>query len=157
MRNRTVSVITKVEKTDYYERAKEIADSIYARLDEIKTSQSDEGVSRSQHIGIYRQNVVVVEQIKEDINRLEKMLATSGGPLAPEMLAKTKIKAESPTKTLTWIVIFTIIIFIGLLAGVLFFTWNRQTRLSREELLSAQKNAFPNPQENNDSQEKPSG
>jgi hypothetical protein len=28
------------------------------------------------------------------------------------------------------------------LAGVLFFTWHRQTRLTREELLAAKKSAF---------------
>lgn len=63
--------------------------------------------------------------------------------MSPEMLSKTRIKSESPTKTMTWIVIFTIIIFIGLLAGVLFFTWHRQSRLAREELLAARKSAFP--------------
>jgi flagellar basal body-associated protein FliL len=59
------------------------------------------------------------------------------------MLAKTRIKAEEPTKTMTWIVIFIIIIFTGLLAGVLFFTWHRQARITKEELLSAKKSAFP--------------
>jgi hypothetical protein len=103
----------------------------------------DEAVSRAQHIGIYRENLDVIVQIKEDIARLEKTLATAGGPLAPEILAKTKIKSESPSKTITWMIIFIIIIFIGLMAGVLFFTWHRQTRLTREELLAAKKSAFP--------------
>jgi hypothetical protein len=85
---------------------------------------------------------------------MEKILATAGGPLAPEMLAKTKVKAESPTKTLTWIVIFTIIIFVGLLSGVLFFTWHRQTRLTREELLAAKKSAFPGSSQDQESKEK---
>ena len=153
LKSRTDSIMERLEKTEYYEKAKEIADTIYPRIEEIVTSQSDDTVSREQHIGIYRQNILVVEQIKEAIAKLEKILATAGGPLAPEMLAKTKIKAESPTKYITWVVIFIIIIFIGLLAGVLFFTWHRQTRLTREELLAAKKAAFgsgPGPEEEKD-------
>ncbi|MFA5157334.1 MAG: Ser-Thr-rich GPI-anchored membrane family protein [Candidatus Omnitrophota bacterium] len=147
MRERTDTIMAKLENTDYYVRAKEIADSIYIRLNEIAAAQDDEGISRSQHIGIYRQNVETVGRIKEDIAKLEKILATAGGPLAPEMLAKSKIKAESPTKTVTWIVIFTIIIFVSLLAGVLFFTWHGQAGHAREELLAAKKSAFPGGEE----------
>jgi len=154
LRARTETIIAKLEKTDYYIRGKEIADSIYKRLDEIAASQADETVSRSQHIGIYRQNLLIVDQIKEDIAKLEKILATAGGPLAPEMLSKTRIKAESPTKTITWIIIFTIIIFVSLLAGVLFFTWHRQSHYAREELLSAKKSAFPGSSEGEESEEK---
>ena len=148
LRARTNSVLNRSKDTDYYPQIKEIAD--------IATSQVDDTVSRSQHIGIYRQNLIVIKEIKEDIARMEKILATAGGPLAPEMLAKTRIKSESPTKTMTWVVIFIIIIFIGLLAGVLFFTWHRQARLTREELLAAKKSAFPGPSEEQESKDKES-
>jgi hypothetical protein len=143
----TDSIITRLEKTEYYPLAREKADSIYKRLNGIATSQADENVSRAQHIGIYRENLSTIAEIKEDIARLEKILATAGGPLAPDMLAKAKIKSESPSKTMTWIVIFTLVIFVGLLAGVLFFTWHRQSRFTREELLAAKESAFPGPSE----------
>ncbi|MEI6631875.1 MAG: hypothetical protein WCL25_04605, partial [bacterium] len=145
LKRRAEGILKKAESTAYYESCKEIADTIYPRLDEIATSQSDEAISRAQHIGIYRQNLLVLDKVKEDIARMEKILATAGGPIAPEMLSKTKIKAESPTKTITWIVVFIIIIFIGLLAGVLFFTWHRQSRITKDALLSAKKSAFPEP------------
>jgi hypothetical protein len=157
LKKRTDFILTRLENSEYYLRSKEIADSIYTRLKDIATTQADENVSRAQHIGIYRQNFLTIEAIKEDIAQLEKILATAGGPLAPEMLSKSKIKAESPTKTITWIVIFTIIIFVGLLAGVLFFTWHRQTRLTREELLSAKKNAFPGPSQGQEPKDKEPG
>jgi hypothetical protein len=150
LRRRTDIIMSHFERLDnqeYYPTAKGIADTIISRLNEIANSQNDESVSRTQHVGIYRQNVLTLEQIKEDIAKLEKILATAGGPLAPEMLAKTKIKSEAPSKTMTWIVIFTIIIFTGLLAGVLFFTWQRQARVTREAILAAKKSAFPGPQE----------
>ncbi|MGE5197131.1 MAG: hypothetical protein ACM3IL_01335 [Deltaproteobacteria bacterium] len=147
LKERTDIILGKVKNTEYYEKAKEVADTIYPRLSEIAASQADEAISREQHIGVYRQNTLTIDRIKEDLAKLEKMLATAGGPLAPEMLAKTKIKAESPTKTMTWVVIFILIIFVALLAAVLFFSWHRQARITREELLSAKKSAFPGPQD----------
>ncbi|MDD4938734.1 MAG: hypothetical protein PHI60_01055 [Candidatus Omnitrophica bacterium] len=139
----TDNIMARLQDTEYYSRAKSIADTIYPRLDEIAALQTDDAVSREQHIGIYRQNGVTLTQIKEDIAKLEKILVTAGGPPAPEMLAKTKIKADEPSKTMTWMVIFIIIIFTGLLAGVFFFTWHRQTREAKEELEAAKKDAFP--------------
>jgi hypothetical protein len=148
LKERTETILGKLEGSAYYDRAKEIADTIYPRLEEIVTGQNDESVSRETHIGIYRQNLQVIERIKEDIAKLEKTLATAGGPLAPEMLKSDKIKSESPTETMTWVVVFIVIIFVGLLAGVLFFTWHRQTRMTREELLAAKKSAFSGSLEN---------
>lgn len=147
LERRTNSALAHLEGTKFYEKAEEIANTIYPRLEEIRTLQADESVSRQQHIGIYRQNMVTIEDIKENIAKMEKILVTAGGPPAPEMLAETKIKAEAPTKTMTWIVIFVIIIFMGLLAGVMFFTWQRQAALTREGLKEAKKAAFPGSEE----------
>jgi hypothetical protein len=140
---RVDAILDKLQDTLYYPRAKEIADTIYSKLNDISISQSDETVSREQHIGIYRQNLLVMNEIKDDVTRLEKILVTAGGPPAPEMMAKSKIKADEPSKTMTWMVIFIIIMFIGLLAGVLFFTWQRQIRIGKEELQEAKESAFP--------------
>jgi hypothetical protein len=136
------SIMTHFENTEYYTVGKEIADSIYQRLEEIRASQVNEAVSRQQHIGIYRNNLVTLKHIKEDLDRMEKILVTAGGPPAPEMLADADIKADAPSKTMTWIVVFSIIVFSGLLAGVLFFTWHRQARITKESISSAKKTAF---------------
>ncbi len=147
LRDRTSGIAERLKGTEYAQKADEIARDIYTRLDEITASQADENVSRSQHIGIYRDNLETIARIKEDIAKMEKILAVAGGPLSPEMLSKTKIKAESPTKTMTWIVIFIIVVFAAFLGGVLFFTWLHQSRVTREELLNAKQNAFPDEQE----------
>ena len=143
LRRQTDSVLDRLKRTDYYQTAQETAEIIYSTLDEIDISQANEMVSREEHIGIYRDNLRKIERIEDIIAKLEKALATAGGPLAPSILAKTKIKSEEPSKSMTWIVIFSIIIFIGLLAGALFFTWLRQSRLTKDELLSSKKSAFP--------------
>ncbi|MDD5129693.1 MAG: hypothetical protein PHS66_01375 [Candidatus Omnitrophica bacterium] len=143
LKGRVDQILVRLEQTPYYAQAKAISDGIYPKLNDILTSQADDTVSRELHIGVYRQNLETLDQIKEDIARMEKILVTAGGPPSPEMLAKTKIKADEPNKTMTWIIIFVIIIFTGLLAGVLFFSWNRQSRMIKDELLEAKNSAFP--------------
>jgi hypothetical protein len=147
IRQRVNTILSKLADTEYYIRAKDIADTIDRRLDYIVASQSDEGMSRERHIGIYRENQLTLARIKDDIAKMEKILVTAGGPPAPEMMAKTKIKGEEPSKTMTWIVIFVIIIFVGLLAATFFFTWGSRLD-NKEDLLSAKRAAFP---ENKDS------
>ena len=89
-----------------------INNKLSLRLDKINTSQHDDSVSRERHIGIYRQNLIIVKEIKEDIASLEKIVVTAGGPPAPELLSGTKIKANAPSRTMTWMIIFIIIIFV---------------------------------------------
>jgi hypothetical protein len=140
---RTKSMLAHFENTQYYSQGRMIANEVSLRLDEIRTSQVDETASRQQHIGIYRDNLVTLKGVKEDLARMEKILVTIGGPPAPEVLADTRIIGEAPSKTMTWIVIFIIIIFLGLLAGVMFFTWQHQARVTKEALLESKKAAFP--------------
>ncbi len=142
LRQRTEGIMRRLEDSEYYLKAKEIADTIFSRIKDIVASQTDETLSPGEHIGVYRDNLETVRKIKENIAKLEKILATAGGPLAPEMLTKTRIKSEEPSRTMTWIVIFIIIIFTALLGAVLFFTWNRQARITKEEIFSAKKEAF---------------
>jgi len=161
LKDYTRLVIDKLKDTDYYKTSKPLADSIVTRLDEVAAMQNDDSLSRKSYIGAYRLNLQAVGKIKEQLDRLEKILATAGGPLAPGMLAKTKIKSEEPSKTMTWILIFAIIIFVGFLAAAFFFTWHGQTRLAKEDLLSAKRAAFgenegpkteePSPENNKDS------
>ncbi len=151
--NRTDAVLAHLDGTEFYEKAREISDTIYPRLEDIRKAQLDDTISRPQHIGIYRNNLITVGEIKEDIARMEKILVTAGGPPAPEMLAKAKIKSEAPTKTMTWIVIFVIITFLGLLGGVMFFTWHHQARVTKEALAESKKAAFPGPEEEKEPKE----
>lgn len=143
LKGRTDSVLAHLDGTEFYAKAKEIADGIYPRVEEIRTSQLDDTISKQRHIGAYRQNLITMKDIKDDIAKMEKILVTAGGPPAPEMLAESKIKAEAPDKTMTWIVIFVIIIFLGLLGGVMFFTWHQQSRITKETLSASKNEAFP--------------
>ncbi len=140
---RTSRILDRLEESSYYVEAAQIADSIYERLDEVRVGQTDESISRESHIGLYRTNLEVLERIKKDIDRLEKLLIYVGGPPAPEMLEDSTLKSDAPSKTTTWLIIFLIIGFIGLIGMVFFFTWHKQAQLTEKIMLNARETSFP--------------
>lgn len=147
-------VLRRLERTEYYESAKELGDSIVSRLGDIRTIQHDETISRKQRIGAYRRNLLALQAIKDDLARMEKLLSFTGGPPIPDMLEESPLKADAPSTTTTWLVIFLIIVFMGLLAGQFFFTWQRRVRTSAESSGEPQA-AFPRPDEANRSATSP--
>ena len=132
LRSHTQLLLRRLEKSEYYESAKQLADSITTRLDDIQKMQVDETIGRKQRIGNYRRNLQALETIKEDLARMEKLLAFSGGPPVPEMMKESPLKSDAPSTTTTWLVIFLIMIFMGLLAGQFFFTWQRRAKSTAE-------------------------
>ena len=111
-----------------------------ARLEEIAASQSDPNASKQQHIAAYRENVKILDSVKEDIERLEKMLTAVGGPPAPELLEKTEINLKSPNTRTTWVIIFVVLIFVGILSLTFYFTWHRQASIT-ENIFSKEKDS----------------
>lgn len=140
LREQTKGIVAHFEGTEFYEMASKLGDAIYKALDTVALTQN-ETVSTRRHIGIYRNNVKIIEQVKDDIDRLEKQTGMTTGP-PPDPL-NTKIKANSPTKSTTWMIIFVIMIFMGLLASVFFLTWNTQSRMTKDVITSARREAFP--------------
>ncbi len=128
LKSQTDLLLHRLERSEYYASAKQLSESIVARLDEIQKMQSDESISRKQRIGAYRRNLVTIQEVKDDLARMEKLLAFAGGPPVPEMLKESPLKSDAPSTTTTWLVIFLIVIFMGLLAGQFFFTWQRRVK-----------------------------
>ena len=138
-------VLKRLEKSDYYASAKELSSSIFSRLDEIKKIQEDETISRKQRIGAYRRNLEALNAIKEDIARMEKLLSFTGGPPVPQMLEESPLKSDAPSTTTTWLVIFLIVMFMGLLAGQFFFTWHHRAKSVTEPGTTDTRTQFPQP------------
>ena len=132
LKNYTGILVSRLKNTEYYTSAKQLANSITKHLDDIAAMQADEGLSRKTRIGNYRRNMQALEQMKEDLARLEKLLSFTGGPPVPKMLEESKLKSDSPSRTTTWLVIFLIIIFLGLLGGQFFFTWHGKLKASQD-------------------------
>jgi hypothetical protein len=154
LKTQTERIIKRLEGTAYLEQAKLIAGTIYGRLERIATSQADESVNKELHIGLYRANLVVIAKIQEDIARLEKMLVAVGAPPAPEMLAESRLNLKTPSKATTWFIIFAIMVFIGLLGVVFFFTW--QTQVKDSSGSSGDKDGTTSSQNDENSEQPPS-
>lgn len=141
--DQTNFVLKRLKGSEFYEPSKILADAIFMSLDVIAKTQDDETVGRKQHIGIYRNNLKIVEEIEDNIERMERQLTLIAALPVPDVLEQDKIKSDSPAKTTTWMIIFIIIIFIGMLAGVFFFTWHSQANSTKDFIGSVRKKVFP--------------
>lgn len=132
LKGHTELLLTRLENSEYYPFAKQLGGSIVERLDAIQAMQSDESIGRKQRIGSFRTNQQTLAVVKEDLSRMEKLLSFTGGPPVPEMMEESALKSDAPSTTTTWLVIFLVIIFMGLLAGQFFFTWQRRVKMMPE-------------------------
>ena len=124
----TEGIIERLKGTPYLEQATLIAKTIYGRLDEIIKTQTDPNVTKQQHIAYYRDNLKTLEDIQKDIDDLQKILVTAGGPPNLKMIEDSKMDLKSPNAKTTWIIIFSILVFIAILGGAFFFTWQGQVK-----------------------------
>ena len=134
LRTHTNLMLEKLKPSEYYPFAQQLGSSILKRLEGIETMQKDETIGRKQRIGSYRMNLQALKVIKEDLARMEKLLTFTGGPPVPEMMEESPLKSDAPSTTTTWLVIFLIVIFMGLLAGQFFFTWHRRIKAMPEPI-----------------------
>ena len=120
-----------------------MGEAIKKALEKIAVTQNDEAVSRRSHIGIFRNSLNIVNLVKEDVERLEKQLEIVRSMPKPEVLEKTNLKTESPAKSTSWMIIFIIMLFISMLAGVFFFTWQTQANSTKAQIAKDRDSAFP--------------
>ncbi len=156
LKNYTKLLLGRLEKSDYYKTAKPMAESIYQRIDDIKSVQNNESLSRKSRIGAYRFHLQTIAQIKEDLNRMEKLMSFTGGVPVPEMMKESALKADAPSTTTTWMVIFLILMFVGMLAGLFFFTWHRRSQVT-QDLAMVRKAAFPGAEKHSESPSEANG
>jgi len=151
--NQVRSIIERLVGSEFHDAAERLANTIYKSLDAITLTQNDEAVSKRSHIGIYRNNLKIVDQVKDDIVRLEKQLEIVMSRPKPEVLETDELKTETPEDSTTWMIIFIIMIFIGMLAGVFFFTWHAQANATKEMLNESRQEAFPEQEHDEASEE----
>lgn len=143
LREQTAFVLGRLEGSEFYESAQKLAETIYNSLDIVARTQSDQTVSRRRHIGVYRDNLDIIKQVKENIALMEKKLTLPQALPVPEVLEQPKMKTDAPTKTTTWMIIFIIMTFMGMLAGVFFFTWRTQAHFTKDLIAGARNIVFP--------------
>ena len=113
-----------LEKTPHYANAKAIVDSIDKRLNEIQLKQDDNSISREEHIGAYRLNLMTMDEIKQDITLIEKMLQASGAPPSIEFLKDTVFEKKDDIDRVTaWKLIIAIIGFVAFVGIGFYMKW----------------------------------
>ncbi len=139
LRNQTNLALKHLETTPHASAAQVIVESIGRRLTEITVKQEDVTISREEHIGAYRVNLMMMDQIKQDVKMLEKMLQASGVAPAIEFLKDAELeKKDDISKITAWKLIFAIIAGIALLGAGFYVRWFfalRMKRRSAEEML----------------------
>jgi hypothetical protein len=143
VRKQVESAATRLKNTDFAARAEELAKTVPALIDEMQKSQVDEGISREQHIGVYRQNTQTLKKIQDELAAMDRTIQQPSGPQTPDVFEKNKLKVNMPAKTTTWLIIIVIIVFLGLLAGIFFFGWLAQMKSSQGSMDAQRKEAFP--------------
>jgi hypothetical protein len=132
----------RLARTEYSSRADELAKTAPAVLDDMLKAQMDETISREQHIGVYRQNVLTIKRIRDEIATLERMAQPTKGMKSPDVIEKSRFKVNLPEKSTTWFIILIIVVFLVLLSGVFFFVWQAQIKSSQDSFDAARKDAF---------------
>lgn len=156
LKKQTEFVVSRFEESEFYETAQKLGETISKSLETVERTQNDTTISKRRHIGVYRDNVEIVQKVKENIAMLENKLMLPTARPVPTVLEKPEVKTESPTKTTTWMIIFIIMLFIGMLAGVFFFTWQTQAHFTKNLIAGARNLVFPkrgaSPDQNKDTE-----
>ncbi len=132
-RTRTEKIVNAMKSSKAYERAALIGEGIYAHIDQIMKNQNNQTVTSNQHIAFYRDNMQLADSIEKDIAALEKLLVTAGGTVSLEAVEDADLNVKGPNTKTTWIIIFLILVFIGILGAVFYFTWQGQASAKTKE------------------------
>jgi len=111
-RDEAKSLTKALMKTDYYERATYLQNSIETKLTQIEFRQRVVNPNPGGYISDYRENVKLLESVKVDL-AAARSLITEAKEIAP---------------MLTWKLIVAVVIFLGILGLIFFFVWQRQIK-----------------------------
>jgi hypothetical protein len=140
LNSRAGRALASLEGSEHYEAARRISDEIGKQLDAIKSFQTNEAIPRDQYMIGYRYNVERLKGIRGDIETIESY---SNIKTRPEVLESESDLASKPSKAATWLVIFVILTFLGIMAGIFFYVWQRHARTLEGTISEARGAAFP--------------
>jgi len=99
-------------KTDYYDRATYLQNSIETKLTQIEFRQRVTNPNPGGYISDYRENVKLLESVKADLSAAKALM----------------VEAKEIAPMLTWKLILAVVIFLGVLGVIFFFVWQRQIK-----------------------------
>jgi hypothetical protein len=151
LKKHTDNIMLLLKDTDYASRAKLAAERIDSTISRIRKTQALKA-SASEHIAYYRDNIKLLQEAKNEIAELERLVSQRGitagitvkwpedkfgggtkstkakGFEGLDIIAQSIFKGKAPTIATTWKVIFAIIAFIGIIAALFFTLWYIQSR-----------------------------
>ncbi len=136
--------MARLEGGEYESTGQGLTGEIYDKLIGIDKFQTDDAIKKDEYIIGYRYNKDRLKQIRGDIETLESYadVAGSGARLTPKLVQSEEQLVDVPSKTATWLVIFIILTFLGILSSAFYFVWHRRARSLAQPLSEAQGTAF---------------
>ncbi len=125
--------------------AERIDKSINDQLAWIAEFQNNPALPKQEYILGYQGNMLKLKEITGDIETIESYTKISG---RPDVMEDPNAPVDAPTRTATWLVIFVILTFLGIMAGIFFYVWQRSARGMESPLAEARRNAFPGSDQN---------
>ncbi|MEA3561001.1 MAG: hypothetical protein U9R31_04435 [Candidatus Omnitrophota bacterium] len=118
-------MVKKLKGPAYFDIALTLQKDIQEKSGDIlRKQEAAMDVLPQTHIAVYRDNVEILDSIKDILSKLEKMVIESkvvvAGPAAERISVKT-----------TWRVILGVIIVLGLLSLIFFIIWQRQAGIDQ--------------------------
>jgi hypothetical protein len=118
IRQEAKEILSAFEKTKFFERVTLLFNGIDKKLKEIEQMQDLSFASPGYKISNYRNSLSLLNSAKADLLAAKTLLSELG----PQGLAR-----------FTWKIFLFIIIFLGALGLVLFFIWQRQSKIEAEQ------------------------
>jgi hypothetical protein len=149
LETRAGSVFRELKGTLYEDSADFLFTSITVALEEIQRSSGNKDDIKG-YIGAFRANQRQLKQVKDDIQKLEGMLAVvnaqrlaelkgDGGGMLQRLRSLSGISTVSvaifgstPSLTMTWKIILGIMVFLALFTAVHFLTWWKRSEVMGE-------------------------
>ncbi len=138
MRSHSKYVMDNLQRSKYVETAKTLYNDVINNLDLIEALQAAEQPDIQQHIGAYRINQGRFEQVKKDLDALEKLLARFRSDLEKSKIKNVMQKLQQlkslskvseaifdkkPTINAAWKLIGGVMLFLALFTIIHFVTW----------------------------------
>jgi len=160
LRSHSQYVMDNLQRSKYVETAKTLYNDVVNNLDLIDALQALEQPDIQQHIGAYRINVTRFEQVKSDLDDLEKLLARFRSELEKSKIKNVMQKIQQlkslskvseaifdkkPTVNAAWKLIGGVMLFLAFFTVIHFVTWflRSSKEKKQEEVKYSQKKEDP--------------
>ena len=125
LRLEAVRTAKMLDNTDFKERAVFLKESIESKLDQIVEKQRVPATNPEKHISEYRDNLRLLEAVKEDL-----------------VVARSLLSQAKPTTSIAvWRMFFIIVAFLGVLGVSFYLIWHKQLKVINEPTFGAKESS----------------